>query len=240
MTLFQQVMGELSTGQRTPVFPEGLEPDDYGLVFVGGELSVHTVIEAYTKGHFPWTGSHPIPWFSPDPRMVLFPEKFRASHSLWKLARQRKFIVRFDTDFRGVMENCAIILRHGKRGTWITDNMIETYCELHELNIAHSVETCDLNGELCGGLYGLTFGCGFFGESMFASVPNTSKLALYALCKALAARQFDFIDCQQVTSHLMRLGAVPLRRREYLNFLRQTLRGKPLHKNWKSFVKPVK
>ncbi|QTA84873.1 leucyl/phenylalanyl-tRNA--protein transferase [Desulfonema magnum] len=238
MSIFKQVMTELANGQRSPAFSDTLEPDQYGLVYVGGEISVYTVIEAYTKGCFPWTGSHPVPWFSPDPRLVLFPKNFRASRSLRKLARQKKFKVRFDADFRAVMENCAAIPRKGQKGTWITENMKETYCELHDMHIAHSVEVYQ-NEQLCGGLYGLTFGHAFFGESMFSRVPSTSKLALYVLCVVLAAKKFDFIDCQQITSHLMRLGAVPLSHREYMKRLNRTLAAESHHESWEGYLRSV-
>lgn len=216
------------------MFPELIMPDDYGLVHVGGELSVHNVIEAYTKGCFPWTGEHPIPWCAPDPRMVLFPENFRASRSLRKLRRQKRFTIRFDRNFRGVMERCATISRKRQKGTWITDNMLETYCELHRMNIAHSVEAYDKTGRLCGGLYGLNFGHAFFGESMFSEEPNTSKLALYELCRVLSKKRFDFIDCQQVTLHLIRLGAVPISHPEYIRLLRSTLMYESWHERWVS------
>lgn len=232
MSLFKQLIKELDSGQRSPTFPKALIPDEFGLVFVGGELSVSTVIEAYTKGCFPWTGSHPIPWFSPDPRLVLFPGNFKASRSLRKLARQKKFTIRFDTNFRNVMENCATIPRKGEKGTWITENMTETYCELHDLHIAHSVEVYDKNEVLCGGLYGLTFGHSFFGESMFSRVSNTSKLALYALCKLLTTLRFDFIDCQQISLHLLKLGATPVSHREFMQFLERTLAYESYHKSW--------
>ncbi|MDM8523637.1 leucyl/phenylalanyl-tRNA--protein transferase [Desulfococcaceae bacterium HSG8] len=232
MALFKKFMADLAAGKRSEAFPKTLEPDGYGLVFVGGELSVYTVIEAYIKGSFPWTGSHPIPWFSPDPRLVLFPKMFKASRSLRKLARQKKFTVSFDLRFREVMENCAAIPRKGQKGTWITENMIDVYCELHRLHIAHSIEVYDSECVLCGGLYGLTFGRAFFGESMFSLVSNTSKLAIYALCRVLAAWKFDFIDCQEITGHLMRLGAIPITHREYMELLRRALSCGSYHEKW--------
>ncbi len=231
-SIFEKIINELVSGKRPQALPDILFPDEYGLVYVGGELTVASVIEAYAKGCFPWSGEHPIPWFSPDPRLVLFPENFRPSRSLRKLARQKKFRIRFDADFREVMENCAAMPRKGQKGTWITGNMIDVYTELHKLNVTHSVGVYDGDGALCGGLYGLTFGRAFFGESMFSRVSNTSKLALYALCKALAAKGFDFIDCQQVTPHLMRLGAAPVSRREFMSLLQMTLFRDSLHVDW--------
>lgn len=237
--LVRQVMAELATGRRTHVLPREYLPDEFGLVHVGGDLSVPTIIEAYTKGCFPWTGEPPIPWFSPDPRLVLFPKEFRASKSLRKLARQNRYEIRFDRNFRGVMENCAAIPRKGEKGTWITGNMIEAYCALHVLRIAHSVEVYDQNDQLCGGLYGLAFGRAFFGESMFSWRPNTSKLALYALCRMLLPHRFDFIDCQQVTAHMLRMGAVPLRHREYRDLLRFTLSKDALSEKWNGYEREL-
>ena len=236
MSFFTEIMKGLSSGRRISSFPGKLEPDGYGLVHVGGKLTVCSLAEAYARGCFPWTGSHPIPWFSPDPRLVLFPKNFSLSKRLRRLVRQRKFTIRFDHDFRSVMENCASIPRKGEKGTWITENMKKAYGELHDLHIGHSVEVYDGNGDLCGGLYGLTFGRAFFGESMFSHVPNTSKLALHALCEKLAEQDFDFIDCQQVTAHMMRLGAVPIPRGEFMRRLRRTLLYDSFHKSWKKGV----
>ncbi|MCP4105914.1 MAG: hypothetical protein GY749_10320 [Desulfobacteraceae bacterium] len=125
---YKRLMAELAEGQRPCMFPDDSEPDEIGLVRV--ELSVSSVIEAYTKGCFPWTGSHPVPWFSPDPRLVLFPEQFKVSRSLQRLARQQRFLICFDCNFRAVIENCAAVSRKKQAGTWITENMAEVYCEL--------------------------------------------------------------------------------------------------------------
>ena len=238
--IVRQLMAELATGQRAHVLPREFFPDEFGLVYVGGDLSVPTIIEAYTKGCFPWTGEAPIPWFSPDPRLVLFPNRFRPSRSLRKLARQKKYTIRFDRNFREVMENCADIPRKGEKGTWITRNMIEAYCALHVLRIAHSVEIYDQDDHLCGGLYGLVFGRAFFGESMFSRTPNTSKLALYALCRMRAPHRLDFIDCQQVTAHMLRMGATPLRHREYRDLLRHTLSKDARQQSWSGFEQNLK
>ncbi len=212
-----------------PLF--GFEPDEDGLVAIGGELDLDTVIEAYQRGIFPWTGEHPIPWFSPDPRLVLFPQRLVISHSLDKVLRQGRFEVRFDQDFGAVIRACAEVPRPGQSGTWIMPNVVSTYSRLHELGITHSVETYRDN-ELVGGLYGLTFGRAFFGESMFARHSNASKVALWALCQRLVARGFHFIDCQQVTPHLMRLGAVAIPRAEYRERLTAALRFESEHRPW--------
>ena len=225
---------QFALGLRGPCFPDFLVPDEYGLIALGGELSVPLLLEAYAKGHFPWSGEHPIPWYSPDPRLVLFPNDFRASRSLKKLVRKGRYTIRFDHNFQEVMQQCAKTPRPGQKGTWINGDMFRVYGQLHELHVAHSVEVYE--GEtLCGGLYGLTLGKCFFGESMFHQSPNASKLAIYALSKALQKRKFDLIDCQQETPHMKSLGAVAISRREYLNRLRYSLRNESAHHSWVSW-----
>ena len=206
------------SGPRFPVITERMGD----LIALGGELSTTSVLEAYCKGCFPWTGAPPIPWCSPDPRLVLFPDRFKASHSLRKLARQRRFRLGFDRDFVTIMSRCAAMPRKDQTGTWITPNMIETYGRLNRMGYAHSVGVYE-DETLRGGLYGLALGGVFFGESMFSEAANTSKLALFTLCRALSARGYGLIDCQQVTPHCLRLGAVPLTRSDYLALLKQLL-----------------
>ncbi len=220
------------TSDDRSVFPLDLRPDETGLVGWGADLSEATLIEAYSKGIFPWSGEPPIPWYSPDPRLVLAPAGFRASRSLRKLARQDRFTVTFDTEFRGVMTGCAETPRPGQDGTWITGGMIDAYERLHHRHIAHSVEVRDDEGALVGGLYGLTLGAAFFGESMFARASNTSKLALMTLCAHLVDRGFHFVDCQQNTAHMRSLGAHPIPRRVYERRLRQALRHDSHHYDW--------
>lgn len=232
MGIYQEIRDGLAAGRIPSAFPHVAEPDEYGLVFVGGDLTVATLVEAYTRGFFPWTGEHPIPWFSPDPRLVLFPDRFKTSRRFRRTLRQGRFTLRFDTDFDRVIRGCAEIPRPGQCGTWITPNMIDAYTRLHDLGIAHSVAVYDPSGRLCGGLYGLTFGRAFFGESMFSRTADASKLALWGLCRFLSARGFHFIDCQQVTGHLMRMGAIPIRRREYLARLGRALAFDSLHRDW--------
>ncbi len=214
-----------------PTFPNDLQPDEHGLVAIGGELSVGVLVEAYTKGIFPWTGAPPIPWFSPDPRMILEPGNFHVSRSLRKVLRRGDFECRFDHDFPTTIRACASIPRIPQDSTWITANMIAAYSELHAMGIAHSVEAYR-GGELCGGLYGLALGRAFFGESMFARVPNASKVALHALCTRLHALDFYFVDCQQVTGHLASLGAVAVARQDYLTALRGALGPESVNGPW--------
>lgn len=214
-----------------PLFPDRLRPDAYGQVASGGTLSVEILCEAYQRGIFPWSGEDPIPWCAPDPRLILIPGDFHSSASLEKQVRRGRYRIRFDHDFRAVMSSCAGIERPGQRGTWITPNMLRVYGELFDLGIAHSVEVVAERG-LVGGLYGLTFGRAFFGESMFHLERDTSKLALRALCRELLERGFHFIDCQAVTPHLLRLGARAVRLSRYLEALERALAHPSLHTSW--------
>ena len=209
---------------RRPMFPpaERIRPGIGGLVGLGGDLHPDTLIEAYRKGVFPWEGRQPIPWFSPDPRMVLRPGAFRASRSLRKLDRQGRLTVKTDTCFAEVMRRCAAVPRPGQDGTWITENMIRSYTTLHERGIGHSVEVFE-GGELVGGLYGLAMGAIFFGESMFHARRDASKLALYHLCQRLEAWGHELIDCQQETAHLASLGARPIPRAQFMRQLAAAL-----------------
>ena len=213
----------LTHGKR-PAFPEAgdMHPDRLGLVAMGFELTPDLVMEAYTKGAFPWEGTPPIPWFSPDPRMIMVPRAFRASKSLLKLAKQGRLQVSFDGNFTGVIGACAGTVRPGEPGTWITPNLIDTYCQLHADGVAHSVEVWE-DEQLVGGLYGLAMGRAFFGESMFHTRRDASKMALFALCRRLHGAGYHFIDCQQATSHLQSLGAVPVPRLRYLRLLDEAL-----------------
>lgn len=177
-----------------------------GLLAAGADLSPGRLLDAYRKGIFPWSGEgEPILWWSPDPRMVLFPDELKVSRSLSKTLRNGRFEVRFDTAFRPVMRACGEP-REGQAGTWITAEMIEAYCTLHETGWAHSVETW-LDGELAGGLYGIAIGRMFYGESMFARGRDASKVALVHLVRRLRAHGFGLIDCQMATGHLASLGA---------------------------------
>jgi leucyl/phenylalanyl-tRNA--protein transferase len=185
-----------------------------GLLAAGADLSPARLLDAYSRGIFPWYGpGEPVLWWSPDPRMVLEPGAIRVRRSLQKVLRNRPHAVRFDTAFRSVMEACAAP-RDSQAGTWIVPEMIEAYCRLHELGWAHSVETW-VDGELAGGLYGVAMGRMFFGESMFSRTRDASKLALVHLARTLQADGFGLIDCQMSTAHLASLGAREIPRREF-------------------------
>jgi len=186
-----------------------------GLLAAGGDLSPQRLLAAYRRGIFPWYApGEPILWWSPDPRMVLFPGEIRITRSLAKTLRNADYSVRLDTAFDRVIAACADTPREGQNGTWITVEMQAAYARMHALGYAHSVETWQ--GErLVGGLYGVSIGQAFFGESMFSHVTDASKIALAHLCRYLAGRGFGIIDCQMETAHLTSLGARPIARNEY-------------------------
>ena len=194
---------------------ESASPEYGGLLALGGDLSPARILDAYCRGIFPWgtMEGHPL-WYSPDPRMVLFPEEMRITRSLRKTLRLGHYEVRFDSDFAGVIAACAETPRPGQDGTWITPDMAGAYVRLHELGWAHSVETHD-EGGLAGGLYGLAIGGMFYGESMFARRTDASKIAFAHLVRHLRENGFGLIDCQMRTEHLASLGAREIPRREF-------------------------
>jgi leucyl/phenylalanyl-tRNA--protein transferase len=205
---------------RTGAFPpiESALADPNGLLAAGGDLSAERLLAAYRHGIFPWySGGQPILWWSPDPRMVLFVAEFRTSRSLRKLVAQTRFDIRVDSAFRDVIEACAAPREEGG-GTWITPEMVDGYRELHRRGYAHSVEAWQSH-ELVGGLYGVSIGRMFFGESMFARVPNASKVALVHLIELLRRSGMPMIDCQQQTEHLARFGARTIPRRKFAELL---------------------
>lgn len=204
------------------VFPDNLKPDKTGLVALGGQLSPMIIIEAYSKGIFPWAGSNPIPWYSPDPRLILIPKEFHISRTLKKKIKKNQYRITFDNNFSSVINTCAQIIRKHQKGTWIDDNIIRAYSELFDLNIAHSIEIY-LHDELCGGLYGLSLGKTFFGESMFSRLPDGSKIALYFLTKKLISLDIHLIDCQQSTPHMLSLGAKEVSRKRFLKLIKDSL-----------------
>ncbi len=193
-----------------------LEPN--GLLAAGGELSAERLIEAYQHGIFPWySADQPLLWWSPDPRMVLMPAELKISRSLGKRLHKPDFEVRIDSAFETVMRACAAP-RDGQAGTWITDDMVAAYTELHRRGLAHSVETW-IDGELAGGLYGVALGRMFYGESMFMRATDASKIALAHLARQLHRWGFGLIDCQMQTSHLASLGAREIPRDDFVRQL---------------------
>ncbi len=206
--------------------------DPNGLLAAGGELSSTRLIDAYRHGIFPWFNpGQPILWWSPDPRMVLFPPQIRVSRSLVKVLRNRDYEVRADTDFRAVMRACAEP-RPEQDGTWISDEMIAAYFALHEQGFAHSVETW-IDGELAGGLYGVALGRMFYGESMFTRAADASKIALVHLARQLERWQFGMIDCQMHTAHLASLGACEIPRADFMRKLQELVNYAGVTGHWK-------
>ncbi|WP_224483991.1 leucyl/phenylalanyl-tRNA--protein transferase [Robertkochia aurantiaca] len=192
-----------------------------GIVALGGDLSPERLLLAYQSGIFPWFESDDdiILWWSPDPRMVLFPEELKISKSLRAELRKNRFQVTFDRAFDRVINACASIRRSGQSGTWITDDMKQAYAELHRQGKARSVEVWE-NDELVGGLYGVDLGNVYCGESMFSKVSNASKVGFVHLVEHLRSLNYTLIDCQVYTDHLSRLGAREIRRKEFIEHLR--------------------
>ena len=199
------------------------------IIAVGGNLSPGMLLSAYEQGIFPWYNpGDPILWQSPDPRFIIFPEKLHVSASMRKVLKQEKFTVTFDRDFPAVIRGCAAAERPGQGGTWISEDIIGAYTELHRLGWVHSAESW-LEGKLAGGCYGIRLGAVFCGESMFARRSNASKAAFLSLARSLFAGGLRFIDCQIPTEHLRSLGGEEISRPRFLKLLRETLgRGAPV------------
>jgi leucyl/phenylalanyl-tRNA--protein transferase len=207
------------------VFPSPDLADEDGLLAVGGDLSEGRLLLAYSLGIFPWySDGMPVLWWSPDPRLVLMPSEVKVSRSLRQTIRKGTYRVTSDTAFEEVMRSCACASRPNDSGTWITDDMIEAYCRLHRDGFAHSVESW-YGDELAGGLYGVSLGSAFFGESMFARRSDASKVALVKLAERLKCREGSFIDCQVVTGHLVSMGAREVSRKTFAGMLGRALKG---------------
>jgi leucyl/phenylalanyl-tRNA---protein transferase len=201
-----------------------IEPN--GLLCMGGNLEPETILTAYSRGIFPWySDGQPILWWSPDPRMVLFPDEFKVSKSLAKTIRAEKFEIRFDSAFADVMTGCAAP-RGRHSGTWILPPMQVAYTRLHEIGFAHSAEAWR-GGELVGGLYGIAMGRMFYGESMFARETDASKVAFVAMVEKLKRDGFGLIDCQQETNHLASFGARPIPRKHFTQQLQELITLNP-------------
>ncbi|WP_347839912.1 leucyl/phenylalanyl-tRNA--protein transferase [uncultured Draconibacterium sp.] len=216
-------------------FPDPKQAEDHGLLAQGGELSPEFLLSAYSQGIFPWfCEGEPILWYSPNPRMILKPENFKLRKSLQQTINRGIFELRIDTAFREVISNCSTVKRRHEELTWITNDMIEAYVKLHELGFAHSFETW-FEGELVGGLYGLSLGNCFFGESMFFTKTDASKFAFFHLVQFALKNNFAFIDAQQPTDHLASLGAQPIPRKDFLEMLDKALRHDTLRGKWTDF-----
>ena len=209
------------TYDETFHFPDPETSDSQGLLFIGGDLSPMRILQAYSQGIFPWyEPGTPVLWWSPNPRLILIPHEFKISPSL-KKSLKKTFRFTVDTAFEEVITSCATCsdrINH----TWITPEMIEAYIQLHEMGYAHSFEIWD-GSRLIGGLYGISLGHAFFGESMFHKTTDASKIAFYYLCKTMSDWNFDFIDCQIPSKHLQSLGAKIISRKEFLHLLNHSL-----------------
>ncbi len=215
-----------------PVFPPPELAEADGLLAVGGDLGPARIIRAYARGIFPWYSDEtPILWWSPDPRLVLFPRELKISRSLRQVIRRGVYRVTCDEAFEKVITGCASAKRGSDEGTWITGEMIRAYCVLHEMGYAHSVESWD-GDELAGGLYGISLGRIFFGESMFANRPNASKVAFATIAGRLAAAGFELIDCQVRTAHLESFGAREITGDTFREILRRSVGLQPAEPPW--------
>jgi leucyl/phenylalanyl-tRNA---protein transferase len=221
-----------------PIFPPAQLADEDGIIATGGDLSPLRLLNAYTSGIFPWyEEGEPILWWSPDPRLVLLPDQLHISNSMKKLFKQKTFQVTVDKAFTEVMQKCSLP-RRNQDGTWISTEMKDAYFKLHQLGYAHSIEAWQINGgnkndrQLVGGLYGVSMGMCFFGESMFALKANASKYAFLTFSQILFKMGFQLIDCQVPTNHLKTLGAVEIPRIEFLALLHEGLKHETLLGNW--------
>lgn len=214
------------------IFPPVHLASKSGILAIGGDLSPGRLLEAYRRGIFPWyCEDDPIIWWSPDPRFVLFPEELRISRSMKKILRQRIFKITYDHNFLGVVASCQKP-RKKEKGTWITDEMRDAYNALHILGYAHSAEAWHRE-RLVGGIYGVSLGRCFFGESMFSLMNNASKAALIHLVDALKKLNFEFLDCQVHTAHMETFGARFVPREKFNNLLQNALKYNTLRGNWR-------
>ena len=205
-------------------FPNPREASDEGLLAYGGGLEPNRILTAYRHGIFPWFNENdPILWWSPNPRLILYPNDFKISKSFKKVLKNKNFVVKFDHNFKKVIRLCAKV-RENKEGTWLIKEMRDAYTNLHHMGFAHSVEVYE-EDELIGGLYGVAIGRAFFGESMFSLKSNGSKVALKALCDIAKEKNYKFIDCQVPTPHLQSLGAKLIDRDIFLDELEEAVQS---------------
>ena len=220
------------------IFPDPKKAPNDGLLAYGGDLTTERILLAYRSGIFPWYNEDPILWWSPNPRFVVYPEKVYVSKSMRKILDKKFFTITVDTAFEQVINNCSDIPRAGQPGTWITEEMIEAYCKLFDAGYAHSFEAWK-NGELSGGLYGLSMGSVFFGESMFTFASNASKAAFISMARFVQTLGFSLIDSQVHTAHVETLGGQNINRREYLEILKKGLQQDDIIGSWTELYSSV-
>jgi leucyl/phenylalanyl-tRNA---protein transferase len=227
-------------GRDPEAWPDVSQTADDGILAIGGDLSPRRLVAAYSRGIFPWYSEGlPILWHSPDPRFVLVPSKLHVPKSLRKQLKRGLYEVKLDTAFDQVLDQCAKVKREGQRGTWITRDIRKGYGELHRLGLAHSCEAWS-NGELVGGLYGVSLGGVFYGESMFARAPDASKVAFVTLVEQLVRWGCELIDCQQETEHLARFGAEAWPRPRFIGELKRLVSRPTLPGPWRFDALPAK
>ena len=239
-TCIREMSKPIWLNPETIAFPpvENALTDPDGLLAVGGDLSPQRIVQAYKNGIFPWfDDQQPILWWSPNPRAVLFPEKIIISKSLKKRIKRKQFSVSCDQRFADVIKQCSSVPRMGQAGTWITAEMLQAYEQLHDLGIAHSIEVWE-NETLVGGLYGLSIGRVFFGESMFSARTDASKVALVYLSKQLQQWGFSLIDCQVTSAHLISMGAEEIDRCDFIRALENNIKPGENH-FWSDQWSPV-
>lgn len=225
-------MFEIPFLQDNEPFPSATSANEEGIVCFGGNLKPQTLLSAYRSGIFPWfSQGDPILWWSPTPRCIMLPSEFIIRKSLAKRIRNGGFEIRFDYDFKATIQGCREVNNRDKIGTWISPEMIKAYVKLHEMGYAHSIE-CYIDDELVGGLYGLSLGSAFFGESMFSKVSDASKVAYSALAEFAKQKGFIFIDCQVPNDHLLSLGAICVTRELFLEMLEDSAKSDTLKGSW--------
>ncbi len=222
---------------HTHAFPPAHKANRDGILAIGGDLHPGRILNAYANGIFPWySEGEPLLWWSPNPRMVLLPENFIVSKSMRLLVGKAHYEIRIDTTFAEVIAACKSVERKQQSGTWITDELADAFIHLHSMGYTHSFETF-LDGKLVGGLYGLSLGGAFFGESMFHYEPNASKFALYHLVHFAQKNGIEMIDAQQETQHMASMGAIPMKRDNFLKRLKQLVSKPGKTGNWGEFMK---
>lgn len=220
-------------------FPKCYSADENGIVAVGGRPTAKLLLGAYQSGVFPWPHDDmPLLWFCPDPRFVIKPTDIVINRSLQKAMRQSKLVIKADTNFLAVMKKCQTSKRSQQDGTWITNEMISGYCELYRMGLAHSIEAYD-GEKLVGGLYGISLGTIFFGESMFFEQDNASKICFATLAAHLVDWNFSLIDCQAHTTHLEKFGAYSIARTDFLHLIDQNSQRKNKLGPWKLEFSPA-
>lgn len=221
------------------IFPPPHWANEYGILALGGDLSLDRLLLAYRSGIFPWYSEHePILWWSPDPRFVLYPAKLHISKSMKQILNKKKFHVTYDHNFLEIISNCQQAPREGQNGTWITKEMLHAYMMLHEAGFAHSVEVWQ-GDNIVGGLYGVSLGKAFFGESMFTRVSNASKYGFITLVQDLIQKDFQMVDCQVYTRHLESLGAEKVDRSFFLEQLKEALMFPSHEGSWKEGIPKI-